>query len=247
MLVGSWQNSRGSFSNFLNIVSLLTQTKVSLDDKGRPVVPIMMGLNGAPYQFVEVEPFLWKDLNGHERLAAEVVDGKIVRFSLDALPFMMFDPVPWYKNGALVTPLLIASAVVLLLTVLLWPTRALVRRRFGAALALDAPGLRAYRLSRLAALAILLVLVGWAVAIMMLVSDISYMVPGFDPVIWILQVASFIVFLGGLAVLLWSARVAWRKGQRWTGKVWSLLLVLSALVIIWVGFAFHLLDFGAQY
>jgi hypothetical protein len=39
----------------------------------------------------------------------------------------------------------------------------------------------------------------------------------------------------------------WRGGRRWPGKVWSIALILAALMVIWVGLAFHLLSFGTNY
>ncbi len=48
-----------------------------------------------------LRPFFWRDPDGHERLAAKVVDGKAVRFSIDLLsPFMVFERPPWYQDGA---------------------------------------------------------------------------------------------------------------------------------------------------
>ena len=36
---------------------------------------------GAPKRFVEVEPFLWDEVDGHDRLQAEVRDGKVWRWA----------------------------------------------------------------------------------------------------------------------------------------------------------------------
>ncbi|QAY78001.1 class A beta-lactamase-related serine hydrolase [Sphingosinicella sp. BN140058] len=247
MLTGNWINSRGSHSSFLSLTSLLGQTSVGLDKDGRPIVPVTMGLNGQPRVWVEVEPFLWNDLNSHEQLAAKVVDGKIVRFSLSGLPFMMFDRAPWYQNSALLTPLLIASIVILLLTVLLWPVRALVRRHFGAKLALEGPLRRAHLYSRLAALAILLALVGWAAAITVMMGDIVNLSAATDPIIWLLQIFTILALIGGFLVLAWNVWVTWRGGRRWPAKVWSVALLLAAIVALWLGLAFHLIALGANY
>src|SRR6202789_1611532 len=128
MLVGHWVNSRGSQSNFLAAVGFIGQTKVSLGPKGELVVPFN-GLNQKPLHWVEVAPFLWRDRDGHERLAAKVENGKVVRLSIDLLsPFMVFERAPWYQDGAWLLPLLYASLGALALTALLWPVRALVRR-----------------------------------------------------------------------------------------------------------------------
>src|SRR5215472_8050310 len=111
-LAGTWSNSRNSQSNFLAAVGFLGQIKVGVDKKGELVIPKLLGLNGQPRRWVEIEPFVWLDAAGHDRLAAKVVDGRPVRWSFDLLsPFMVFDRVPWYANNAWLKPLLSASVV----------------------------------------------------------------------------------------------------------------------------------------
>src|SRR6185437_1683080 len=100
MLEGHWANSRASQSTFLAAAGLFGQTKIGVNAKGELVTPLK-GLNGAPRHWIETTPFLWRDAGSHERLAAKVVDGKAMRFSIDSIsPFMVFDRVPWYEDAA---------------------------------------------------------------------------------------------------------------------------------------------------
>ena len=55
------------------------------------------------------------------------------------------------------------ASAILFLTAMLWPVRWLVRRKFGATLALERRELLGYRLTRIFAWLILLALVGWMV------------------------------------------------------------------------------------
>ena len=117
-------------------VGLFGQTKVGVNAKGELVMPFN-GLNGKPRHWVETAPYVWTDQDSHERLAAKVVDGKAVRFSIDGIsPFMVFDRVPASENGAWLLPGLYCALGALLLTAMFWPITAIVRRRFGAGLAL---------------------------------------------------------------------------------------------------------------
>ncbi len=248
MMSGIWQNSRRSVTNFLAITGLLGQVKVGPSADGTLSVPIALGLNGAPRQWVEVAPFLWQDQLSHERLAARVVDGRVVRWSIDGIsPFMVFDRVPWHQSSAWLLPALYLSLAILLLTALLWPIRALVRRRFGAALALERRELIGYRLARLAALAIVLTLIGWAVVITAMLGSLDNVTSAFDPVIYTIQIISFITFIGGFALILWDAWLVWRGKRRWTAKVWSLALVFAGFITLWIAFFFNLLSLGAHY
>src|SRR4029450_13377618 len=173
-LVGVYSTPRGSYSNFLTIADLIGQLKVSVDKDGNPVIPDAKGLNGQPRKWVAVGPMTWKDANGHELLGATVADGKATRLSFGELaPIIDFDRTPLYRSSAWILPLLYASLGILLLTGLLWPTRALVRRKFKGTLALEGRKLLAYRASRISAFAILAVLVGWMVLISMLFGDLA--------------------------------------------------------------------------
>jgi CubicO group peptidase (beta-lactamase class C family)/uncharacterized membrane protein len=248
LLAGTWTNSRGSFSSFMSVLDLFGQVKTGVDAEGRPSVPFMNGLNGAPRTWVEIQPFVWQDQGSHERLAATVENGRIVRFSVDTIaPFMVFDRAPWYRSSAWLVPALLLSLAILFLTALFWPVRALVRRKFGATLALEKRELTSYRLVRGAAWLILLALAGWAFAIITMMGDFNNLSPGFDPVIYTLQILSFVAFLGGLAVMLRDAWLVWRGDRGWKAKVWSLALVFAAFIITWIGFAFHLLSMGSNY
>ena len=98
-----------------------------------------LGLNGKPRHWVEIAPFVWRDTGSHDRLAAKVVDGKAVRFSFDEL-----SPVHGVRARALVSGRRVAAADALRRSRragadgVLWPIAAIVRRRYGATLALDA-------------------------------------------------------------------------------------------------------------
>jgi hypothetical protein len=53
----------------------------------------------------------------------------VVRFSFDLIaPFIVFERAAWYKDSAWLSPLLYGGLLAMLLTVLLWPVTAVVRR-----------------------------------------------------------------------------------------------------------------------
>jgi hypothetical protein len=155
-------------------------------------------------------------------------------------------PVPWYLNAAWLLPLLYASVAVLALTLILWPTRAVVRRRLGATFALEGRGLQAYRWSRIAAGAILAVLVAWIIAVTLMFEDVSFG-GAMDVIVVILGVLSAVAFIGGFIVMLWYAYTAWRNGLRWPAKVWSVLLVIAAATVLHVALSYHLIGIAIHY
>jgi CubicO group peptidase (beta-lactamase class C family) len=247
MLTGSWVNSRGSRSSFMSALDLIGSTQLGLDAKGGLSAPFP-GLNGQPRHWVEVAPFVWRDLNSHERLGAKVVDGKAVRFSIDMLsPFMVFERPAWYRNSGWLRPVFLVSVAALFLTMLLWPVTAITRRQFGARLVLDAPALRGYRLSKIGATVIVAATLAWTVLFSMMLSRNTLLNGGTDGLLRLVELLGIVAFIGGFVCMLINLRAVWTGVRRWPAKVWSVVLALSAFFVLWVAFVFNLLSLGANY
>lgn len=241
-------SSRRPNSTFLNITQLLGQPTVSAGPDGELVLSPDLLLGRPSARWVEIEPWVWRDLDSHERFAALVENGQPRLVSIStASPFTVFMRPPWYKSAALLMPLLQFSLIILLLTALLWPVRALVRRHYGTTLALTGRDLWGYRVSRIAAWLILLVLGGWFFILTVLFQDLGNFAGAFDPFLVTLQLITFVVFLGGLAAFGWYAWQVWRGRRRWQAKVWSIALLFSGIVMVWIGVAFQLLSLGTNY
>ncbi|WP_449327690.1 serine hydrolase domain-containing protein [Sphingopyxis sp. 550A] len=248
MMVGHYVTSRGSFTNFMSLFGLLGQPTVTLTEDGKISVPGLEGLSAGARDWVEVEPFVWRDAATGERLAADVKDGKVVRWSLDAgSPFMVFDPAPAGTNAAWLMPALIAALGIALLAALAWPVRALVRRSFGASFALDGKPLRAYRLSRVFAWLALAAVAGWFGLIAAFSADIGSIGGPLDWLIQLLRVLTPLAAFGLLATAVWHLWLSIQGKRKWTMKLGAVLLVLAGLVLVWVTLAFHLYGFGMVY
>ena len=247
LMSGAWANSRGSQSNFLAGIGFISQTKVGVGKKGELVLPFP-GLNGKPRHWIEVAPFVWYDIDGHDRAAAQVVNGKPVRFSFDLLsPFMVFERVPWYADSSWLLPLFGFGVAALLLTALVWPVAALVRRRYKAPLTLARPSLRAYRWSRLASILMLTGLAIWFLVYALILKDTNALNGRLDPLLWFAQIFGAVVFIGGVVAMLWNLKEVWGGQRRWPAKVWSVVLVVSAVAIFWAALVCKLLSFGTNY
>ena len=249
MMAGHWVGSRGAYSTFFSVLGLIGQLKVTVGENGELVLPDAKDLAGQPIKWIEIAPFVWQDANGHDVLAAKVVDDKVTRFSFGlAGPFEVYLPVGASRNGAWLTPALYTSIAALLLTVIAWPIAAIVRRRYRAPLDLSPRELRAYRASKIGALLLLLALGAWMFTIVSMFSDLNKTTEAFDPVIRFCQIFGFFAFIGGFVLIVWNLLTVWRRGtRRWPAKVWSVVLALSALVVLWVALAFHLIGWGVHY
>jgi hypothetical protein len=247
LLKGHWINSRGSQSSFLAAVGLFGQTKIGVNAKGELVTPLN-GLNGKPRHWIETSPFLWQDRDDHERLAAKVIDGKAVRFSVDGIsPFMVFDRVQWYEDAAWLVPAIYCALAALLLTAVFWPITAIVRRRFGASLALGPDALRAYRFSKVGAILLLAALGLWGLTVIRMFGDFNNLSDKYNGNIRFAEVFGILAFLLGSALIAWNLWTVWKGTRRWPAKTWSIVLALSALIVLWFAFTFNLFSFGIYF
>jgi hypothetical protein len=248
MMVGNWQVSRTSWSSPINVLQLIGQTKVRVGPKGGLFIPDLRGANGQVREWVEIAPFVWREKDGHEHLAAKVENGKVVRWSFELVaPFMVFDRVPAHRSSSWIIPTASISLAVLFLTVLLWPIAWFARRRYQAAMPIGGIALRAYKATRWASLVVLLVLVGWVAMISALFGNLENLSGTFDVLLWLLQLAGLIAFIGAVVIAGWNAWVTWKDGRRWPPKVWNALIFVSALVLLYVAFTFNLISMTVKY
>lgn len=244
MLSGSYIASNGSLSNFIDVANFIGQAKIGVDDEGRPLIPILPDLAGAPRHWIEVAPFQWQDANGPERLAAQVEDGRVVRWGVDDdSPINVFDRAPWYRDAAWLQPVSLIALIVVAITALSWPVAAVARRRYGAANPRAGADLMSYRLLGALSWLTCVVLGGW-----LSVLDLRTIVMGnIDGMVWLLEVAGALAGFGLLGVASWNL---WRAGVGRRGRVnttWSAIQALAAAAVLWVMVAFHLISFGANF
>lgn len=248
LLAGHYVSSRGSFTNFMSVLGLLGQAQVVVGEDGKIAMPALDGLSAGARDWVEVSPFVWRDTGTGERLAAEVKDGRVVRMSIDAgSPFMVFEPASPGVNTAWLSPALVAALLIVLITAIGWPVRALVRRNFGATFPLQGRSLRVWRLSRLFAWAVIAAVAGWVALVMTFSADIGAVGGPLDGLIHLLRVLTPIASLGLLAATAWHLWLCFADKRRWTMKLGAVLLLLAALVLVWVTLRFHLYGFGMVY
>ncbi|WP_217705557.1 serine hydrolase domain-containing protein [Peristeroidobacter soli] len=247
MMTGLYQVSRRMETNFLSLLGLLSPTKVFANDDGTISVSMATNAVGKPIKWREVEPFVWRDVDGESFLSAEAADGKVRRFAFEWVsPFMIFEPMPASISPSWLTPALFAGLIALLLTALAWPISALTRKHYGASYALTGRDATAHRWIRIAATAVIALFVLWGVAVVAIMGE-SLRSSTSDVLLMIVQVLSAVVFFGAAAIGVWNASVVVRGDRKWQAKTWAVVLALALLVVLWVGLAFHLIAFDVNY
>lgn len=208
-VAGTYVASRRSESGVRRALNFFTQTAVHADSSGGLYAEgfEFQGASGAARHFVEIAPFVWQELNGHERLAARVQNGRVDPLSVDAVsPFTVFDRVPWYLFTAWLQPALLVGLLLLVGFVLSPLVGLLARKRYGAAGRFQGTERSAYCASVSFALAALLMLALWLSILLTL---------RFDPLgfgVYLLEIATIVV-LPLLCIVgawfLWTGLSAW--------------------------------------
>ncbi|WP_417620214.1 serine hydrolase domain-containing protein [Parasphingorhabdus sp.] len=248
LMAGHYVMSRGSFTNFMSLFGLLSPTEVAVGPDGKIMVPALDGLSAGVRDWVEVEPFVWRDSTTGERLAAEVKNGQVVRFSIDTFsPFTVLEPAPAGVNAGWLIPALIVALGLTALAAFAWPIRALVRRRFNAEFMLRDRPLLAYRLTRGFAWLVLLAVAGWTGFIVTFSSDLGSVGGPLDWLIYLLRLITPLAAFGLFATSVWHLWLCFRDKSGWTMKAGAFLLVFSGLVLTWVTLQFHLYGIGMVY
>lgn len=248
MISGNYVLSRRLETNLISILNLINSVTVAPNEDGSISVSILNGLHGKPGKWREIAPFVWKEDGENTRLAAEVVDGKVTRFSFDTFaPIIWFERAPAATSPAWLMPATVASLSILLLTVIAWPVAALIRRRYRQPHPFAGRDLRAYRWVRIGALVSALAIIAWVGLTITMLKNLSMMNSALDPWLIALHVLGSIAVFAGLALAVWHLVVVWTGKRRWTSKVWSVLLVLATAVLVWLAVSHHLVGLGVNY
>jgi CubicO group peptidase (beta-lactamase class C family) len=249
MFANSYAASRAWQSSFMSALNVFFPTTVVSNSDGTISVSTLKTLSGGLRRYREISPFVWRDIGGHDRIAAIVKDQKIIRFSSDEFsPFLVMDAVPWWGSAALLKPMAIISLFVILLTVASWPVSALARRYYAVKLSVGDPRTRARRLVHVSAVLILAAVAGWLWIVSVILSPTGIYFLGNDKArIYGIELLTVVGVAGGFAASLYNLQVPLRTPARWFTKLWSGLLVLSMLALLWIGILAKLFTLNAQF
>jgi CubicO group peptidase (beta-lactamase class C family) len=243
---GAYISSRRADTTILKVLTVLGELKVHSNKDGTISADAFKDLNGTPKKFVEIAPRLFRDVNGQDRIGFKRDDRGRMVLVID-FPFMVFQKAAWYENSGLNLPILIGSVVVLLLTLLLWPVAALVRRHYGKKLELTPQQRKLRRLIRIVCaleLAFLAFFMGFfAIAL----KDLSMLYPRYNPLLRMIQIVGWLGVLGGVLVLYGVLRSFTERG-RWLGsRISDGLVAFACLGFIWFVFVWNMLHWSLKY
>jgi len=240
-IAGRYESSRRVESGFIALFYLIQQEQVAANADGTISLGSVEGKT-----FREIEPNLWREVGGTRQLLVSEVGGR--RTIVDSTdPTSVLQAVPLARNSMLNTLIAALSILVLLVTGLVWPIGAWLRRSYKLPPATTGRPALAQRLTRVGAVADIAYLVGWyTVLAPLLETRLDVYNGGLDGTIRMLQLAA-IVPLAAAAVGLWNMWLTVRADRGWGAKLSSVIVAAALLGIVWFAWMGNLIGFNLNY
>jgi CubicO group peptidase (beta-lactamase class C family) len=240
LIAGRYQTTRRGETTFLSLINMIQPTVIAANPDGSITTKLLLN----PQTFVETRPYLWHQVGGHDLLEAKVVDGKVTTWSTDYLAFAFaYEPLHGLAGAGLEVPLLAAALLLMLASVLAWPIGAAARKWYGAA-PLPAGVRSGTRWTAAASLAALVAAIAWT-ALFAVVAAIT--TPHLDAWVHVVQLLSFVGFVGGWLVAAWNLVRRLRTPGRRGARAWAVLQFLAFTMTLYVALSYHLLNFNSGY
>jgi CubicO group peptidase (beta-lactamase class C family) len=238
LVAGEYRSTRRSESNFLAISNLLGPMTITANEDASITVT-----DGAAVRYVHIGPLLWRSLDGKLRFSAAKQDRKIRWVAGGAAAAVQaWEPYPASQSPKTWSPLGALALMIVGLTAVAWPLAAGVRRAMRQPFVITGKSRIAYRVIRLAALLTLIVIFGW----LSVISSLETLDFPSDSLILTLQAGLFGALIALLASALWYVRTALTDKRR-LGALYGIALILAALILLWIAYAFSFFAFTSNY
>jgi CubicO group peptidase (beta-lactamase class C family) len=244
-VAGLYLNSRRFESSLLKLTSLLGESKVFANPDGTISIDPLKGPNGQLLKFEEISPLLYREVHGRAHIGFKRDGNGQLQFQLD-WPFFIFQKVGFWENKYFNYTLAIFGLVMVVLTVLLWPVGALIRKHYGRPLDLS-PLERKLRLSvRLVCVLFICFSGGWLAVLAKAMADPSA-INALAPWIICFGVLGVLCAFGAVLVCVNTFR-SWSAPNRWLWtKLHDTALALACLGLVWFAITWNLMNFNMHY
>ena len=243
-VAGRYLTSRRSESSFLKVGAVEENVRVTQDENGTIKVEPFKDFNGQIKKWQEISPLVYRSVNGQDLLAFRR-DDKGNTLLAPNFPAAAEQRVSLLNSADFNQSLILGILIVLGLTLLCWPSAAIIRGHYHQQLDLDSSYLRLRPWVRVVcAVDVAFLLIFLTVLTSAGPNDLSSRT---DFKFHAIQSLGVVGALGTIIVMLACLR-SWRDPHAWFwGKAWNLLLLLACLGFVWFSYHWNLLNFNMNY
>jgi CubicO group peptidase (beta-lactamase class C family) len=246
-VAGPYKISRRFETNILAMTTMLGEAKFVADPKDNTIYldGFLKEENGQPRHFREIGPMQFRSVDGPEKVAF-VKDANGRRIAYIDYPFMVFQEVDSALDRQMFNYVAIGFGLAMVvLTILMWPVAAILRKHYGKPLTLDDSARKWRRLVKLVCFIDIAYLIG-LVLVLNALQKLQLGSSG-DLKIHFLQVLGVLGGVGALIAIA-AAIKSLTDSQQWVWyKIWNALLAVGCVAFIWFLVHWHLLNFNLRY
>lgn len=236
----SW--SRRADSTLLKVASVLGQASVTTDQNGLLTIEGLQSPRGGLKKWREIGPMVYREIDGPDIIAFRHDANGVVTELLPSMPIQLGQRVSGLASKKVLLPVVGASFGLLVLTILLWPVAALVRRRYRRPLFNSVSDRLWFLGSRLVCLFQIVSVILVLLPLSMADKNLAFIGDGLNPWLSVAHVFGSAAAVG-LVVLGLAAIKFWRlPGLGWWARVHASLLFIASAIVIAFGCWTHLLS-----
>ncbi len=246
-VAGAYIVSRRSDSNFFSVARIAQPIEIVADKDGSLSLPALAAAGGVK-KWIEVAPFVWREEHGTRRLVARLQDGHVRWVSSELFPpILVLQPVSFWQSAIFVLSLLGASVLMLALTVVFWPIKAILRWRYSQPFALSGRAALLYRLTRIFALIDVVAIGGWAAFLLSGQLRLSVFDAQSDGLVRILQLLSIMAIAGTIVPIIEFGTALRDPNRIWWTKFTDGLIVTASLALAWFLINYNFITVSTNY
>jgi hypothetical protein len=247
-VAGTYESSRRSETTFLKLAAMLGQPKVTPSADGTTItIDTSKNLRGQLKRWREIGPLVYHEINGPDKIAFRRDQSGRVTELLPQPPIFEAQRAVWYESKSFLLPVIGGSIAIILLTLVLWPVGAIVRRRYGRVLFTDRAAAAMFLLSRI----VCICAAAWLAVLVSITNragfDTSMLGDRMVPWLHTLHVLGWLTAAGAIVVLI-AAVQFWRTAG---AGIWlraqSTVLAVAMLAFVWFAWHCHLLDASLRF
>jgi CubicO group peptidase (beta-lactamase class C family) len=246
-VTGVYEGTRRGETTFLKILALLDQFSVTSDKEGVVRVEGMKNQSGDLKRWREIAPLIYREVDGLEKIgfrrnASGFVD--------ELLPFPAIyegQRVPWYASKVFVGVLVGGSLLLALLTVLLWPVAAIIRKRYQRPLFDTKSNRLLYFFSRIVCLGQVIFVLAPIIMFSQGLEHIVILGDAINPWLQAFHVTGWILIAGVVLLIITAVRFVRLPGHGFWFRAHAILLAIGGIAFGLFAWQFHLLDGSVKF